>query len=145
MSEWHQDAFTITTDPARLDLDVIHTLLHEQSYWAQNRSKAVQQKANAGSLCFGLYHGTQQIGFARVVTDYASFAWLCDVIIAPEFRKRGLSKWLVRCITTCDELKGLRRMVLLTKDAHTLYQKYGGFKPQTMPERWLERLGPEGT
>lgn len=145
MSEWQLDGFNISTDPSRLDLEVIHNLLRHHSYWAQNRTKTVQQKANAGSLCFGIYEGAQQVGFARVVTDYATFAWLCDVIIDPKFRKRGLSKWLVRCITTCDELKGLRRMVLLTKDAHSLYQKYGAFKTRTMPERWLERLGPEGT
>lgn len=145
MSEWQRDSYVISTEQRRLDLDVVHGFLTKESYWAQNRSRAVQEKAIANSLCFGVYEGTSQVGFARVVTDYATFGWICDLFVLAAHRKRGLSKWLVECMLSSTELAGLRRLVLLTRDAHGLYKRYGEFKALSVPERWLERLGPEGT
>ena len=139
--ETQKGEFTISTDPNRLQIEAIYKFLSEESYWAQNRTKEQTETAIKNSLPFGVYKGENQIGFARVVTDYATFAYLGDVYILEEFRGQGLSKWLMETITGHPELQGFRRWVLATKDAHTLYEKYG-FTPLKYPERWMEKAAP---
>jgi len=127
----------VSTDPALLDLAVIHDYLSNRSYWALGISREQQQRALDGSLCFGLYDGSRQIGLARVVTDRATFAWLCDVFVLEEYRGRGLSKWLMECVMKHPDLQGLRRFILGTRDAHTLYTRFG-FEPIADPSRFLQ-------
>lgn len=140
--ECQLDDFTASTDPARLDLDVIHKFLSEESYWARNRTREQTETAIRNSLPFGLYKGENQIGFARVVTDFATFAYLGDVFVVEEFRRRGLSKWLMNVIVEHPELQGFRRWILATRDAHTLYEKFG-FHELVHPERWMEKPAPD--
>lgn len=128
---------TISTDPALLDIETIHRFLSEEAYWAKGRPAPVVAKAIRNSLNFGLYRQRQQIGFARVVSDFATFAWLSDVFILPEHRAQGLGKWLVQSIQSHPELQGLRRWILSTADAHGLYRQFG-FQPLANPARWLE-------
>lgn len=128
---------TLSTDPDRLDLAFVHDFLSRSSYWARGRTLAAVQRSMEHSLCFGLYAGRQQVGFARVVTDYATFAWLCDVFVAEAQRGQGLGKWLVESVVTHPDLRGL--FVLATRDAHDLYRRYGGFEPLQSPERWMAR------
>ena len=143
--ESHRDLYTISTDPARLDVTRIHRLLNQYSYWAQNRPLELVQKTIANSLSFGVYGaGGELVGYARVVTDYATFAWLCDVIVDPEHRGRGLARWLVECVVDHPDLKMIRRILLATRDAHNLYRNYGGFEILDHPERWMERFNPTG-
>jgi GNAT superfamily N-acetyltransferase len=139
--EWQNGEFTISTDASRLQIDAIHKFLSEESYWARERTIEQTARAIENSLSFGVYKGEKQIGFARVVTDYATFAYLGDVYILSEFRGNGLSKWLMETIVLHPNLQGFRRWVLATKDAHALYQKYG-FTPLKFPERWMERAAP---
>src|SRR5271156_3998120 len=113
--------YEISTDTHRLDLDVIHNFLAEESYWSPGIPRAVVERAIQNSLCFGLYHHNAQVGFARVVTDKATFALLADVFILKAHRGKGLSKWLMQCIVDHDDLQGLRRLLLLTADAPGLY------------------------
>jgi len=140
--EWNRDEFTISTDRNRLQIEAIHRFLSEESYWASNRTQAQTETAIKNSLPFGVYKGENQIGFARVVTDYATFAYLGDVYILEEFRGQGLSKWLMETIVGHPDLQGFRRWVLATKDAHTLYEKYG-FTPLKHPARWMEKAAPD--
>ncbi|HEY8559311.1 MAG TPA: GNAT family N-acetyltransferase [Pyrinomonadaceae bacterium] len=140
--EWHKGEFTISTDRDRLQADAIHKFLSEESYWAQNRTKEKTVTAIKNSLPFGVYKGENQIGFARVVTDYATFAYLGDVYILEEFRGQGLSKWLMETIVDHPDLQGFRRWILATRDAHTLYEKYG-FTPLKHPARWMEKAAPD--
>ncbi|MBC8084349.1 MAG: GNAT family N-acetyltransferase [Hymenobacter sp.] len=142
----HASHFLISTDPARLDLAVVHRYLAGDSYWAKGIPLETLTRALANSLNFGLYAPDgQQAGFARVVTDRATFAWLCDVFVLPAYRGRGLSKWLMEVVGTHPELQGLRRQLLATLDAHGLYQQFG-FQPLAAPERYLEvrRANPYG-
>ncbi|HEY7784524.1 MAG TPA: GNAT family N-acetyltransferase [Pyrinomonadaceae bacterium] len=139
--EWKKDEFTISTDPQRLDLEVIHEYLVTHSYWAQGRSFETVERSISNSLNFGLYKGDEQVGFARVVTDRATFAWLGDVFILPDYRGKGLSKWLMEVIVTHPELQGLKRWILATRDAHELYRRFG-FKELAQPDRWMERFNP---
>jgi GNAT superfamily N-acetyltransferase len=139
--EWHQGEFTISTDRSRLNIETIHRFLSNDSYWAQGRAVETVQRSVDNSFPFGLYHDNKQIGFARVVTDYATFAWVADVFVLPDYRGQGLSKWLMDVILAHPELQGFRRWVLATKDAHTLYQRFG-FIPLHKPERWMERPDP---
>ena len=106
--EHHRDGFTVSTDPARLDLDAIHAFL-ATSYWAEGIPREILERALRGSLCFGLYEGERQVGLARVITDAATFAYLCDVYVLPEMRGRGLGKWLIECVMEHPDLQGLRR------------------------------------
>jgi GNAT superfamily N-acetyltransferase len=134
-----EDGYTISTDRARVDAAYVHRYLSESSYWAQGRSRATQDAAVAHSLCFGLYQGETQVGFARVVTDYATFGWLCDVFVDEAHRGRGLGKWLIESIVAHPQLHSIRRLMLATRDAHELYRHYGGFEPLAAPERWMAR------
>lgn len=139
--EWKNAEYSIDTDKTRLQLEVIQRFLSEDSYWAQDRSVLQTRTAIEHSVCFGLYHHDRQIGFARVISDFATFAYLGDVFVLEDFRGRGLSKWLMESIVSHPELQGLRRWVLATRDAHSLYEKYG-FHALTFPERWMERPAP---
>lgn len=139
--EWQNGEFIISTDRKRLQIDVIHGFLSEESYWARERTREQTVKAIENSLCYGVYSGENQIGFARVVTDYATFAYVGDVFILDEYRNRGLSKWLMETIVSHPELQNLRRWILATRDAHALYEKYG-FAELRFPERWMEKTAP---
>ncbi|RPH55397.1 MAG: N-acetyltransferase [Chloroflexi bacterium] len=138
--ETHRNELTISTDPARLDLDAITDML-SRAYWAQGRTRGVIARYVQHSLVFGLYDGARQIGLARVVSDYTTFAWLCDVFIHEEYRGRGIGKWLMETILAHPDLQGLRRFLLATRDAHGLYSQYG-FTPLQNPERWIEKFTP---
>ncbi len=140
--DWQNGKFTISTDRDRLQIDVIHRYLSEESYWAQNRTREQTETAIKNSLPFGVYKGENLIGFARVVTDFATFAYLGDVFILEEFRGRGLSKWLMEVIINHQDLQGFRRWILATKDAHTLYEKFE-FAALRFPERWMEKTAPD--
>ena len=140
-TDWQNGEFTISLDQSRLQLDAIHRYLSEESYWAKERTRQQTETAMKNSLSFGVYKGEKQIGFARVVTDYATFAYLGDVFILEEFRGRGLSKWLMETIINHPELQGFRRWILATKDAHTLYEKFG-FAELRFPLRWMEKTAP---
>lgn len=129
----------ISTDRTRLDIAYVHRYLSEECYWAIGRSREVVEKSIANSLNFGVYDDDRQLGFARVVTDYATFAWLCDVFIDAAYRGQGLGKRLVAAVIADPELQGLRNFILATRDAHALYRQYGGFEPLAAPDRWMAR------
>jgi GNAT superfamily N-acetyltransferase len=139
-SEWQRGDFTISTDPARLDRDMIYEFL-ANSYWAAEIPRGFVERSIAHSLSFGVYHGDQQVGFARVISDRATFAYLADVFILEEFRGRGLSKWLMEAILEHPELQDLRRWLLATADAHGLYRQFG-FTDLTDPSKFLTRGEP---
>jgi len=130
--------FLISTDPQRLNLDAICDML-SRAYWANGRSRELIARYLRYSLVFGVYDGVRQVGLARIVSDYSTFAWLCDVFIHEEYRGRGLGKWLMESILAHPDLQGLRRIVLATQDAHGLYAQYG-FTPLASPERWMEKF-----
>ena len=135
-------AFTISTDPARLDVAAVHRYLSEESYWARHIPYDTVARALVNSLCFGAYAPDGRLaGFARVVTDRATFAWLCDVFVLPEFRGQGLSKQLVGTVLAHPDLQNLRRHLLATLDAHGLYQQQG-YTPLKNTEHWLEIAHP---
>jgi GNAT superfamily N-acetyltransferase len=140
IQEHSRDGFLISPDPDKLQLDEIHAYL-SRSYWARGRSRAVVARALQGSLCFGLYRDARQIGLARVVTDFATFAYLCDVYVLEEFQGRGLGKWLMSVVMAHPDLKDLRRFMLATRDAHGLYRQFG-FAELRTPERWMEIFTP---
>jgi GNAT superfamily N-acetyltransferase len=138
--ETHRDPFTISTDPARLDIDAICDFF-ARAYWAHGRPRERTERALANSLVFGVYEGTKQIGIARVVSDYAVVAYLCDVFIHEDYRAHGLGKWLIETVMGHPDLQGLRRWTLATRDAHGLYKQYG-FSPLADPSTWMEILNP---
>jgi GNAT superfamily N-acetyltransferase len=140
--EWQRGDYVISTERARLNINLIHDYLSNSSYWAMGRSIETVRRSIEHSLPFGLYKDDEQIGFARVVTDYATFAWMADVFILDSFRGRGLAKWLVKVMLTHPELQGFRRWTLATKDAHGLYSQFG-FTELKRPERWMERRDPQ--
>ena len=140
--ELKKDDFTISTDNDKLDIGLIHYFLSKESHWALNIPLEVVKRSNEGSLCFGVYHKKKQVGFARVISDLATIAYLGDVFILKEYRGLGLSKWLMNSILKHPQLQGLRRWILLTKDAHTLYEK-SGFKPVANPDRYMELYNPD--
>ena len=136
--EVHKDNFTISTDPARLDIDAITEML-TRAYWAQGRTRDMVARYVQHSLVFGIYDGTRQIGLARIVSDYTTFAWLCDVFIHEDYRGHGLGKWLMQTIHSHPDLQGLRRWLLATRDAHGLYQQFG-WELLDHPERWMHKF-----
>ena len=138
---WRRGDYSISTDRSRLDIDLIHDYLSNESYWATGRSREVITRSIENSLSFGIYKGEHQVGFARIVTDYATFAWVADVFILREHRGHDLSKWLMQVIIAHPDLQGFRRWVLSTKDAHGVYERFG-FIPLHRPERWMERPDP---
>ena len=138
---WQQGEYTISTDRSRLDIGLIHDFICNHSYWGSGRARDVVERSIENSIAFGVYHGDQQVGFGRVVTDYATFAWVADVFVVPEHRGRGLSKWLMEIIIAHPKLQGFRRWVLSTKDAQGLYEQFGFIKLHR-PERWMERPDP---
>ncbi len=139
--EHRRDQFLITTDPARLNVDFIHGYL-VRSYWAGGIPRAIVERSIANSLCFGVYEADRQVGFARAITDCATFAYLADVFIIESHRGRGLSKFLMECIAQHPKLQGLRRWMLATRDAHELYARFG-FTPLTKPDRFMELHNPD--
>lgn len=138
--EWRRDDYTISTDRDRLDLDMIHGFL-SGSYWAPGRSRARVETGIENSLPFGLYHFDEQVGFARVITDYVVLAFLSDVFVLDAHRGKGLGTWLVEVVTNQPELQSVRRWLLGTRDAHGLYRKFGFDEPTT--GRLMERVDPE--
>lgn len=138
---YHKKGFSISTDQNLLDFEMIYRYLDQESYWAKGIPPDRLRRAIENSLCFGVYHQQQQIGLARVVTDKATFAYICDVFVLDDYRGQGLSKWLMQTIRAHPDLQGLRRWSLATADAHGLYQQFG-FTPITKPERWMEIFSP---
>jgi len=151
VTESRRGEFLISTSPRRLDLDVIHGFL-TNCYWAKGIPREVVARSIQHSLCFGIYHevgeespllakparsGSPQVGFARVTSDFATIAYLGDVFVLDAYRGRGLSKWMMECIVRHPQLQGLRRWILLTRDAHGLYSKFG-FTPLRAPDRYME-------
>ena len=128
--------FTISTDPNRLDFDTICDFL-KRAYWADTRPRERTVRAFQNSLVFGVYDGDKQIGMARVVSDYSIFAYLCDVFIHEDYRAQGIGKWLMQTIMEHPDLKEMRRWVLVTSDAHGLYERYG-FTTIEDPEHWMQ-------
>jgi GNAT superfamily N-acetyltransferase len=137
-----RDNYEIDTDKRRLDLAAIHRFLSEESYWAQNRPMEKTLTAIENSICFGVYLGREQIGFARVVSDRATFAYIGDVYIVEAHRGLGLSKWLMKTVVEMPDLQGLRRWVLATRDAHGLYKQFE-FDELRHPDRWMEKTAPD--
>lgn len=138
--EYRKGEFLVSTDRSRLDVDAIHTFL-SNCYWAKGIPKETVVRSVQNSLCFGLYDPNQQAGFARVISDAATYAYIGDVFVFKAYRKRGLGKWLMECIMRHPSLQGLRRWTLATRDAHGLYAQFG-FSPLHAPDRWMEREDP---
>jgi GNAT superfamily N-acetyltransferase len=136
VADYRNGHYWITTDPQKLDLDAIHAYL-SRSFWAEGIPKETVAKAMANSLCFGLFDGAEQIGLARVITDRATFAYLCDVYVLEAYRGRGLGKWLIETVMAHPDLQGLRRFQLVTRDAHGLYSRHG-FATPNHPDRHME-------
>lgn len=132
--EVQKNDFFISTDKSKLNIGVIYNYLSKESYWAKNIPMKTVKKSIKGSCCFGVYHKSEQVGFARVVTDHATFGYIADVFILDEYRGKGLSKWLMETIMNYPELQGLRRWMLATRDAHGLYAQFG-FLPLDKPGR----------
>lgn len=130
-----KDDFIISTEKSKINVDYVHDFLRK-SYWAEGIPKDVVERSINGSLCFGIYHREKQVGFARVITDEATFAYLCDVFVDEDHRGKGLSKWLMKTIVDYPTLQGLRRFMLATRDAHGLYRQFG-FAPLTFTDRWM--------
>ena len=139
---WERDDYQISTDRSRLDVELIHDFLCNTSYWATGRSREVVERSIQNSLCFGIYTNSDQVGFARVVTDKATFAYLADVFILEPHRRKGLSKRLVEFIVAYPDLQGLRRFMLATNDAHGLYKQFG-FTELPNPARFMELHRPD--
>jgi GNAT superfamily N-acetyltransferase len=133
--------YEFTCDKTRFDIDAIHSFL-AQSYWSPGIPRSIVERAIVNSLCFAIFHENRQVGFGRVVTDRATFAYLADVYVLPEHRGKGLSKRLMEQVMQHPDLQGLRRMLLATADAHGLYEKFG-FKALAAPERMLEIHNPD--
>ncbi|HKQ58668.1 MAG TPA: GNAT family N-acetyltransferase [Candidatus Eisenbacteria bacterium] len=138
--EWTRDGFTISTDPARIDVDLVHGFL-TRSYWAEGIPREVVRRSIEHSLNFGVYEGASLVGFARVISDRATFAYLGDVFVLEAYRGRGLARWLLEVVHAHPELQNLRRWVLLTRDAHALYRE-AGYAPLSAPDRYMERWVP---
>jgi len=140
-TEYHKGPFTISTDRERIDLDVVHGFLTE-CYWAKGIPRDIVARSIENSLCFGVYTEGKQIGFARVISDYATYAYIGDVFVLESFRGRGLGKWLMECIMQHPHLQGLRRCSLVTRDGHGLYARFG-FEPLKKPQNYMELHRPD--
>ena len=140
--EWSKDKYLISTEKSRLQPGVIHEFLAE-AYWSRGIGRAVVEKSIANSVCFGLFAAHQQIGFARLITDKATFAYLSDVFVLKGHRGRGLGKWLMSAVMAYPSMAGMRRIILATADAHDLYASFG-FKPLQNSEVFMEISGPSG-
>ena len=136
------DGYELDDDRGRIDRAAVHRYLGDESYWATHIPRDLVERSIENSLCFGAYDGGAQVGFARVVTDRATFAYLADVYVLEEHRGQGLSKWLLETVLAHPELQGLRRFLLATRDAHGLYAR-SGFKPLANPARLMEVLNPD--
>lgn len=132
-----RNEFSISTDKTRLDIDLIHNFLSTKAYWCLNIPKETVRKAIQNSLCFGVFQNGSQIGFARIISDFSTIAYLGDVFILEEYRGNGLSKWLMEVIMGHPDLRGLRRWILLTRDAHELYRRFG-WTDISDPNVWME-------
>jgi N-acetylglutamate synthase-like GNAT family acetyltransferase len=141
ITEWKNGSYIISSDKSKIDVGEVHQFL-SQSYWAENIPKKIVKKSIDNSLCFGVYYHEKQVGFARVISDFATFAYLADVFILPAERGKGLSKWLMQVIVEHPELQGLRRFTLATRDAHKLYSQFG-FTVFDKPDRWMQRHEPD--
>jgi len=141
MSEWRRSPYVISTDIEKIDVDVVHGFL-SSAYWSRGVPRSIIQQAMHGSLCFGVYRDDQQVGFARVVSDQATFAWLADVFVLPTEQGAGLGTWLMEVVMSHPDLQGLRRWMLATQDAHELYRRFG-FTDLVQPERYMEIVKPD--
>jgi ribosomal protein S18 acetylase RimI-like enzyme len=141
VEKWYED-FLFSSDKRKLNLDYIHSFLAEESYWATGIPKEIVSRGIENAMCFGIYHQQWQVGFARVITDYATFGYLADVFVDQNYRGKGLSKKLMDFIFSIEELKRFRRMILVTRDAHGLYKSYG-FKALAVPDRYMELHRPD--
>jgi N-acetylglutamate synthase-like GNAT family acetyltransferase len=139
--DFTKDRFYISTENEKMDIDLIHSFL-SRSYWAEGISKEIIRRSIEGALCFGVFESDKQVGFARMITDRATFAYLADVFIIEEYRGLGLSKWLMEVIMVHPDLQGLRRMMLATRDAHELYKKFG-FTLLNNVDRWMHIHHPD--
>jgi N-acetylglutamate synthase-like GNAT family acetyltransferase len=140
-TEWIKDGYLVSTDKSKIDVETVHHFL-SRSYWAENIPLDVVRKSIENSLCFGMYHEEKLVGFARAISDFATFAYLADVFILPEERGKGLSKWLLAIILEHPQLQALRRFTLATRDAHSLYAQFG-FSLFDKPERWMQKHDPD--
>ena len=140
-NDWKQNNLLVSTNPAKLDVNAIHAFL-TRAYWCEGIPHEIVERAVRNSLCFGVFDGAAQVGLARVVTDYATFAYLCDVYVLESHRGQGLGKWLIECVMAHPQLQGLRRFSLATRDAHELYAQFG-FQPLAKPEAHMERHKPD--
>ncbi|HVM88304.1 MAG TPA: GNAT family N-acetyltransferase [Puia sp.] len=139
---WTRDKFIVSDEKDLLNIEFVHHYLSQKSYWSANIPFEVVKKSIEGSMCFGVYKEETQIGFARIITDKATIAYLGDVFIDEEYRGLGLSKWLMEIIIKHDELQSLRRWMLITRDAHELYKKYG-FTPIGDASKFMHRHNPD--
>jgi GNAT superfamily N-acetyltransferase len=135
-NEWKNGELLVTTDQTKLDVSAIHDYL-TRCYWAEGISREIVERSLRHSLCFGLFEANQQIGLARVISDYATFAYLADVYVLEKYRGRGLAKWLMRCVQAHPQLQNLRKFVLVTRDAHELYRPFG-FEAPKKPQNYME-------
>lgn len=137
--QWTRDDYRVTTDVDAFDFGVVHRYLSEVAYWSPGIAREKVERAARHSLAFGLFKGERQIGYARMITDTATFAYRADVFVLPEHQRTGLGKWMIECVMAHPDLQGLRRMMLVTSDAHGLYAHFG-FNAPKHPERIMERL-----
>ena len=144
-SEWTNGGLSISTDPAKQDAGAVHAYL-TRSYWAEGISRERVERSLRHSLCFGLFDANRQIGLARVISDFTTFAYLADVYVLENYRGRGLGKWLIRCVAEHPKLQDLRKFILVTRDAHELYRPFG-FDAPKMPQNYMEKRDdrPTGT
>ncbi len=141
--ESQKDNLILSTDPNRLDIDEICRFL-AQAYWADTRSRKTIERSLKNSLVFAVHDGERQVAMARVVTDFATFAWVCDVFVHPDYRGRGISKWMMKEILAHPDMQGLRRWILASSNARGLYSQFG-FSQLQHPERWMELFDPAAT
>jgi GNAT superfamily N-acetyltransferase len=140
--EWRRDEFLISTNQERIEIETIHHFLTTETYWAGERTLETVRRSFENSLPFVIYKNEETIGFARVVSDFATFAWLADVFVRQEYRGLGLSRWLMEAVIAHPDLQGLRRFLLATRDAHGLYRQFG-FDDLRIPHLWMERTAPD--